>query len=175
MHSSHFLPLVTSLKSIVPMKFGSKEAESPPMGARLPSAPSQGTGPHYREQGPSSCLSTSLPVLKAGGVGTDLRDGSSSKKVPKDPVATNQRLQDHMTQEVIRISLISKWKTQKQGKNRHFGRGQGKAGISTQEVETVLPEDKALPPPPPGPLSRLNPWGREGGLESSCSAPISEL
>lgn len=35
-HSSHFLPLVTPLKSIVPMKFGSKEAESPPMGARLP-------------------------------------------------------------------------------------------------------------------------------------------
>lgn len=131
LHSSHFLPLVTPLKSIVPMKFGSKEAESPPMGARLPSAPSQGTGPHYREQGPSSCLSRSLPILKAGGVGTDLRDGSSSRKVPKDPVATSQRFQDHMTQEVIRISLLSKWKTQKQGKNRHFGRGQGKAGIRT--------------------------------------------
>lgn len=37
-HSSHFLPLVTPLKSIVRVKFGSKEVESPPMGARPPSA-----------------------------------------------------------------------------------------------------------------------------------------
>lgn len=116
LHSSHFLPLVTPLKSIVPMKFGSKEAESPPMGARLPSAPSQGTGPHYREQSPSSCLSRSLPVLKAGGVGTDLRDGSSSRNVPKDQVATSQRLQDHMTQKVIRISLKLNGKPKSKGR-----------------------------------------------------------
>lgn len=121
----HFLPLVTPLKSIVPMKFGSKEAESPPMGARLPSAPAmatpQGARPILRpSQEPASIKGRSC-------VGTDIRNQRPVEiNASKDPVATSRRLQDHITQGLTGISPISRWKTQKQGKNCHFRGGQRK-------------------------------------------------
>lgn len=109
---------------LFPWSLGQRKLGPHPWGPAYPQL-SEGTGPHHREAGPI-LRPFQGPVLQIGGHGTYLRDWSSSGNVPKDPVASSWRLQDHITQEVTRISLISKWKNQKQGKNCHFRRVQEK-------------------------------------------------
>lgn len=67
---------------LFPWSLGQRKLRSHPWGPAYPQH-RQGIGPHHREPGPSSSLCVSLPVLKAGGVGTDIRDWVLMGKFPK--------------------------------------------------------------------------------------------
>lgn len=140
------------------------------MGARLSC---QGTSPHSREPGPTSSLFQEPVWEKRRGTQPHTGEAAVPADIPppKDPVPSRAMGPQHTG--VLRISP-----GQKQAKKDPFSRGQGGAGIGTWELE-LLCSQPCLPCPHfhLGPWAGRPAWGCGWGavLESSCSAPISEL
>lgn len=158
-HSSHFLPLVTSLKSIVPVKFGSKEA----------CVPTHGGPPTVSTTGSGALL---LPVKELAWIkgrrmwAQTLGTGVLVEMCPKGQPRELEAQGPHHTGGGHSVSEYL-------NENPKAWEEEVKAKLESEPGRCV-PSDTALPPPPPGPLRWLNP-GAGGAGEQLFSSNFRAL